>query len=228
MAQGFDHRIVPERLVALLRRCQTRVPFHLGGGAALAGVYLRHRLSNDVDLFVHDRAVHRDLVAAFLDAAAGEGLAVRVIRDGGTFVRAEVELPSGLVEADLVHDPVPDVEAPPAPVDGIVIESLADLRANKLTCILSRSEPRDLVDLLFLDRAGFPPERDTPLALSKDAGIDPGVLAWLLREFPLEPLPMMLVPLDPGELRAFRHDLAERLRRVAVPDDSIAGSDPPG
>ena len=39
-------------------------------------------------------------------------------------------------------------------VEGVQVESLLDLRANKLTCILSRSEPRDLVDLLFLDRAG--------------------------------------------------------------------------
>ena len=58
-------------------------------------------------------------------------------------------------------------------LEGIVVESLSDLRANKLTCILSRSEPRDLVDLYFLDRAGHPPERDLELALKKDAGIDP-------------------------------------------------------
>ena len=33
------------------------------------------------------------------------------------------------------------------------VESLSDLPANKLTCILSCSEPRDLVDLYFLDRS---------------------------------------------------------------------------
>lgn len=41
-------------------------------------------------------------------------------------------------------------------------------RANKLTCGLSPSEPRDLVDLLFVDRAGYPPEADLTLALATD------------------------------------------------------------
>jgi hypothetical protein len=199
--QAFDRRIVSAELVALLRACHASVPFHLGGGAALAGVHLRHRLSRDVDLFVHDRTAHRELVRAFTDAAKDAGLDATIIRDGGTFVRA-----------------VPDIEAPPPAVEGVVVESLADLRANKVTCILSRSEPRDLVDLLFLDRAGYPPEADLPLALRKDAGVDPGVLAWLLRDFPVSPLPVMLIPLDEDTLRTFRDDLRERLRRLAVPE----------
>jgi hypothetical protein len=44
-------------------------------------------------------------------------------------------------------------------------------------------------------------------------------LAWLLGQFPVEPLPMMLVPLSVGELRVFRDDLRERLRRLASPAD---------
>jgi hypothetical protein len=132
-------------------------------------------------------------------------------------VRGRLDLTGRSIELDIVFDPVPDVEPAPPPVSGVVIESLPDLRANKLTCVLSRSEPRDLVDLLFLDRAGYPPERDLPLALRKDAGIDPAVLAWLLSGFPVEPLPVMLEPLTPSDLRTFRDDLADRFRRLALP-----------
>jgi hypothetical protein len=87
-----------------------------------------------------------------------------------------------------------------------------------LTCILSRSEPRDLVDLYFLDRAGFPPDQDLEIAVRKDAGIDPGVLAWLLSQFPVDPLPKMLEPLEVEELQKFRDELAARLRG-SVGDD---------
>lgn len=212
----FDRRIVPEELVSLLQRCQSRIPFHLGGGAALAGVHLRHRLSADADLFVHERGEHRDLVHAFTDAAAELGVETDIVRDAGSLVHARARLSSGLIEVDLVHDPIPDIEPPP-PTEGIFVESLVDLRVNKLTCLLSRSEPRDLVDLLFLDRAGFPPERDLEVALRKDAGIDPSVLAWLLGEFPISPLPIMLAPLEPDELRRFRDDLRERFRRISLP-----------
>ena len=123
----------------------------------------------------------------------------------------------GEVDIDLVFDAVADVDGPDS-VEDVQVESLADLRANQLTCVLSRSEPRDLVDLLFLDRAGYPPEADLALALAKDGSIDPGVLAWLLAEFPIEPLPQMLEPLPLGELKVFRDALAERLRRLVVPD----------
>jgi hypothetical protein len=124
---SFDRRVVPEEVIVLLRACQQRVPFHLGGGAALDGIHLRHRLSKDADLFLHDSPL----------------------------------------ELGLIHDSVPDFEAATQPIEGIVVESLADLRANKLSCILSRAEPRDLVDLMFLDRAGFPPRATRTHSASK-------------------------------------------------------------
>ncbi len=128
-----------------------------------------------------------------------------------------LQLGDHAIELDVIFDPTADLEPPPPAVDGVIVESFSDLRANKLTCILSRSEPRDLVDLLFLDRAGYPPEHDLPLALRKDAGVDPGVLAWLLGQFPVEPLPVMLVPLDVAELMRFRNELRERFRQAALP-----------
>jgi len=61
---------------------------------------------------------------------------------------------------------------------------------------------------------------DLPLALRKDAGLDPGVLAWLLGQFPVDPLPRMLVPLERSELLTFRDGLADRLRQVGMPRGS--------
>ena len=217
MSNGFDPRIVGPEVVSFLQACQRVVPFHLGGGAALAGVHLHHRLSADADLFVHARDAHRDLVRALPEIGAARGAPRQVLRDAGSFVRARLQFSTGAIEVDIVFDPVPDLEQAPPPIDGVVVESLVDLRVNKLTCILSRSEPRDLVDLLFLDRAGYPPEADVALALRKDAGVDPGVIAWLLGQFPVEPLPVMLVALDSEQLRTFRDDLRERFRRLAIP-----------
>ncbi|MBM3268813.1 MAG: nucleotidyl transferase AbiEii/AbiGii toxin family protein [Candidatus Sericytochromatia bacterium] len=212
MPSVFDRRVVPEPVLELVKSCQNRVPCHLGGGAALAGVHLGHRLSRDIDLVCHDPEDVRTLERGLPAIGAELGLDIRLVRDAGTFVRALVG--NGL-EIDALYEGTPDLEAPDA-VEGVQIESLADLRAAKLTCILSRSEPRDLVDLLFLDRLGYPPERDLPLALRKDAGIDPGILAWLLGQFPLRPLPEMLKPITERELAEFRDDLRERLRRVAT------------
>ncbi len=220
MRSTFDRRIVSDPVLDFVRACQTRVPCHLGGGVALAGVYLGHRMTGDVDLFAHDADDMRALAGALPGAAAQAGVSVTVLRDVGHLVRARLELPEGNpVEIDIVHEPIADVAAPPPPIEGIVVESLPDLRASKLTCILSRSEPRDLVDLLFLEQAGYPPDQDLEIALRKDAGIDPGVLAWLLAQFPTHPLPEMLVPLNCEQLQKFRDDLAARLRHRTLGHD---------
>lgn len=93
----------------------------------------------------------------------------------------------------------------------------AKKRAAKVTCLLSRAEPRDLIDVMFLERAGFPPEKDLGLAVEKDAGIDPATLAWLLRDFPTRPLPEMIILLDEEELRHYRDALAARFKQLAAP-----------
>jgi nucleotidyltransferase AbiEii toxin of type IV toxin-antitoxin system len=217
MRNAFDRRVVPDSVLEFVRACQSRVPCHLGGGAALAGAYLGHRVTGDIDLFVHDAEGMRTLVGLLPSAAVDAGIGVTLLRDVGHLVRAQLETSVGnSLEVDIVHEPVADIAATPPPIEGVVVESLIDLRANKLTCILSRSEPRDLVDLYFLDQAGFPPERDLEIALRKDAGIDPAVLAWLVAQFPTVPLPAMLEPLTSDQLERFRDALAEKLRSIAT------------
>ena len=217
MRAELDRRVLPEVVIELVRAVQSHEPAHLAGGAALAGAHLSHRLSADVDLFVHDAEAHRRACRRLADAVREAGGSLVVVQDAGSFWRAHVTVGKTALEFDLVHESVPDLEPTPPPIDGVVVESLADLRAAKLTCLLSRSEPRDLVDILFLERAGYRPEDDLDNAARKDAGIDPSILAWLLRDFPVEPLPRMLEPLRVDELRAYRDDLRERFRRLAVP-----------
>ncbi len=48
MLETFDRRVVPAPVLEFIRACQSRVPCHLGGGAALAGAYLGHRMTGDV------------------------------------------------------------------------------------------------------------------------------------------------------------------------------------
>ncbi|MDY0002399.1 MAG: nucleotidyl transferase AbiEii/AbiGii toxin family protein, partial [Polyangia bacterium] len=216
-SERFDRRIVPDTVVELLLACQRLVPCRLAGGAALAGAYLRHRLSNDLDLFVPGASDVLALERGIESIAAGLNAGFQLVQQSPTFVRLTIALPERALAIDLVHEPAAAIE-PPVLVEGVLTESLADLRASKLTCILSRSEPRDLVDLLFLDRAGYPPEQDLALAVRKDGGVDPGVLAWLLHEFPVEPMPSLLLPLSVEELTTFRAMLKERMRLAAVPE----------
>lgn len=214
MRAAFDARVATSEVLRFIRECQARVRCSLAGGLALSGAYLGHRLSKDVDLFLRDRASLRRLVDVLSEAAEAVGGSVQIVQDAGTFVRAELQLADQRIEVDLAVDGTPEL-APPRVIDGVEVLSIEDLRASKLTCLLSRSEPRDLVDVLFLERAGFPADADLELALKKDAGVDPAVMGWLLDQFPVAPLPVMLSPLTSQELKLYRDALSERLRRLA-------------
>ena len=214
MRAAFDVRIASPEVLRFIRECQARVRCSLAGGVALSGAYLAHRLSKDVDLFFRDRSSLRRLTDALAEAAMAAGGSIKIVQDAGTFVRAELQLPGQRIDVDLAVDSTPEL-GPPQVIEGVEVLSLEDLRASKLTCLLSRSEPRDLVDVLFLERAGFPAEADLELALKKDAGVDPAVMGWLLDQFPVAPLPVMLMPLTSGDLKLYRDALSERLRRIA-------------
>jgi hypothetical protein len=216
MRDRFDRRVLPEAALAFLAELQREAGGQLGGGMVLSGAWLVHRRSRDMDLFFAERDSVRAALSAAPQVAGRQSLDLRVVRDAGGFVRCVLAMERSPLELDLVHEPLPDLGGG-AVVEGLAVRSELDLRASKLTCILSRSEPRDLVDLLFLERAGYAPEADLAAASRKDGGIDPGILAWLLAQFPTSPLPEMLEPLTIEELRGYRDGLAERLRRFAVP-----------
>jgi hypothetical protein len=221
-APRFDPRVLPPDAARLVRALQAIAPSHLAGGVALSGLHLSHRLSRAIDLFFHSAADLRHVVRELPSVAIELGVRIDLVRDAGSFVRATATFSSGSLslEVDLVHEPLPDIEPPAPPVEGITSESLVDLRAAKITCLLSRAEPRDLVDVLFLERAGFRVEDDLPRALEKDGGVDPGTLAWLLVDFPVRPLPQMLLPLTEPELLAFRDELRDRMKRLSLPEEA--------
>lgn len=128
MRDELDRRVIPEVIIDLVRSVQAREPAHLAGGIALSGAHLSHRLSADVDLFVHDAQAHRRACRHLSDAVAARGGTLTVVQDAGSFWRGRVSIGSLTLEFDLVHESVPDIEAPPPPIDGVIVESLSDLR----------------------------------------------------------------------------------------------------
>ena len=95
MRKTFDRRVVSESVLEFVRSCQVRIPCHLGGGAALAGAYLGHRMTGDIDLFVHEAAEMRALVDWLPALAKSGGISVTLLRDVGHLVRARLSGPDG-------------------------------------------------------------------------------------------------------------------------------------
>jgi Nucleotidyl transferase AbiEii toxin, Type IV TA system len=190
--------------------------FALTGGAALSGFYLHHRETKDLDLFGRpgsdiERAEH-----ALGDAAQGLGASLQRIQSFAEFRRYAVERGNETTLVDLVIDRAAQVE-PPQSFGATRVHSLREIAANKLCTVLSRAEPRDLVDLKLIFDTGVTLEQTLSDAALKDGGADAATLAWVVSEIRVGPAAVLPAGVSPMELEGFRSRLESGLRRLAYP-----------
>jgi hypothetical protein len=191
--------------------------FFLTGGAALAGFYLHHRETSDLDFFTHDGEAFERGVFALRAAAAQLGATLTIKQDAPGFKRYLVSRADESLLVDTVWERVPAAYPSKREFGRIVIDSPEEITVNKLTTLVSRSEPRDIVDLMLLERLGCSIDAALPKALEKDGGCTPATLAWVLSQIHIPEAAALPGDVSVAETRAFLESLIERLLRAAVP-----------
>lgn len=120
--------------------------FYLAGGTAIA-FHLRHRRSDDLDLFGPAKASF----APFKALAQTEPRLAQVVREGEATLKMEVDG----VPIDVVRYPYPLLDpAIPGPA-GFPVARLMDLATNKLAAIAKRGLRRDFWDLYVIVQSGI-------------------------------------------------------------------------
>jgi hypothetical protein len=191
--------------------------FFLTGGAALAGFYLGHRTTDDLDLFTSQDAAFERGRFVLADVAVALGGELHVRQDAPGFKRVVLTRGSEGLVIDLVRDVSPQLHPEKLDRDHILIDSADEILANKLTALVGRAEERDLVDVMFLERAGYSLESALAAALAKDGGCTPATLAWLLSEVTIPDGISLPAAVTPAELRAYVSALTARLLALAAP-----------
>ncbi|MEM7353780.1 MAG: nucleotidyl transferase AbiEii/AbiGii toxin family protein [Acidobacteriota bacterium] len=191
--------------------------FFLTGGAALAGFHLQHRTTKDLDLFtVEDRLEEGAAALAAVARQLGGSLESLVVYVD--FRRYLLRRGSSSIVVELVRDRAPQlVESKPA-IGSIRVDPPEEIIANKLCTLLSRAEIRDLVDVRALEAAGFPVEDHIGHAARKDGGMTPGQLGWVLSQIVIGDDAELPEGVSANELRAYLHDLQNRLADMAFPE----------
>jgi predicted nucleotidyltransferase component of viral defense system len=187
--------------------------FFLTGGAVLAGWTLAHRQTEDLDLFTTDDHAMSESDRLVRGTAAEVGASVESLQSDPDFKRYLLHAGGDSLMVDVVRDRAPQLYQKVLR-DGILTDSVEEIVANKICALVGRSEVRDLVDLYFLERAGYPAERFISDAARKDGGVTAATFAWLLSGLAIpSTLP---AGLEPDALRAFARDLEQRMRRLAA------------
>ena len=141
MARG--PRVPPKQLRALdrLKSVATIDRFYLAGGTAIA-FHLRHRRSNDLDLFGPATASF----APFQRLTREDPSKAQIVSIGEATLQMEV----GGVPIDVVRDPYPLLEKPVPGPTGFPTAGLLDLATNKLAALR-----RDFWDLYAIAERGI-------------------------------------------------------------------------
>lgn len=192
--------------------------FYLSGGTALSAYYLFHRISDDLDFFTEGEVDQTFLL--FFIATLKEHLGAAEARQERLFDRNLFFLKLPYIDEPLKLEftkyPFPLLSSPEVH-EGLRVDSVRDITANKLMTMLERFDPKDFVDLYFLlqDRD----LHDVCKDVEKKFGIKVGGLflgSELAKVRRIEALPKMLKPLSVEELKAYFTDLARQLDKTIL------------
>jgi len=135
-------------------RSELRDGFYLTGGTALAGFYLGHRASDDLDLFT-DGEVPMPAVEAFLKSIPGlSNSAYQRVYDRKVFV---AQVGGAPLKIEFTRYPFPRAAPLARTPEGLAIDPPEEIFVNKVQAMVDRFEPKDDVDVFFLLRTpGMP------------------------------------------------------------------------
>jgi len=157
-----------EQRQLLIELAKISSDFLLTGGTALSVFYLHHRISEDIDLFSRKKGSVRNLK----EEVRRRWTNIYVIKETDTFFSAKIEN----VKIDIVESqPESKTNRPIINLDDVALEidNLHNIATNKLTTLLSRSDPKDFIDFHYLIALGeFNYKKILQGAIKKDGSFD--------------------------------------------------------
>ena len=103
-----------------------------------------------------------------------------------------------------MEDRAPQLDVIKENFEGIRVDTIREIIANKLTPLISRSELKDVVALYFLKQAGYNLLDSVPDAQRKDGRWEPAVVSMLLDGLLISEMPSWLLrALSQSDIQAF-------------------------
>ncbi len=191
--------------------------YYLTGGTALSAYYLHHRYSEDLDFFTQDDDAFQAADAITIKACRELKIAFTPVRITSYFKHFRVGTPEDPLTLHFSRDYAPSIK-PATRFGNLLVDSIEDITANKICAALGRTEIKDLLDLYFLDLAGYTVPKYFELAQQKDAGLSLEVLAYALSQFELHEIPsFMLKPVSLESLQSFQKNTIAWLIAKSAP-----------
>ncbi len=175
----YSERLYPFQDRALQTINSVDTGFYLTGGTALSRIYLHHRYSDDLDMFVNYDFNFTTWASLIIDALIAQTQwRCEITMRQQSIVRLFLIEDEIRLKVELINDVPSRVgEVQYHPTFGR-IDSPENILANKLSALIGRDEPRDIADVWGLcSKLGLSLKHAIEGAQSKAAGIYPLDLA---------------------------------------------------
>lgn len=198
-------------VIALVAQEQNLTHFYLTGGTALAEYYLQHRTSDDLDFFTLEKP--DQLFLHTFAQRIQENLGAQHARYERLYDRNQFffNFRNGELKVEFTQYPFPQLDRP-TKKNGMPVDSIRDIAANKLVTLLDRFDPKDFVDLYFLlqttDLKLIHKDAEKKFGMGIDNVFLGGELAKVRR---IKTLPRMLKPLTIEKLKILFMNKAKEL-----------------
>ena len=193
--------------------------FYWTGGTALSEFYLKHRLSEDIDLFIEKKEVDPKLTDAFLKKISFHLKVSKIKRSQflGLVSYKLIYKDSEELKIDFNYYPFPRIEKGKK-YKGIEVDSLYDIAANKIHTLFMKPRTRDYFDIYFiLKQKDFSLQKLILDAKAKfDWDIDRVTLVsqfLKVKELKEAEFPKVLVQFDRSKMMEFFLNLAKSLEK---------------
>lgn len=207
----YNEKLYPlqDKVLELIQHSES--DFYLTGGTALSRAWLHHRYSDDLDFFVNnaqDFSVQVQKLYNILQPAFGDQL--QRLMDTSSFHRWVIDSNTIQLKIELINDVAYRKGNPVKTELFIRTDSVENIMSNKI-CALSRNEPKDFADLIFIEKK-FTPQWSLMIedAKMKDLSINEIEIAAAIGQYDVHQLEKVRW-INPPEFT----DCADTLTRIA-------------
>lgn len=186
--------------------------YYLTGGTALSAHYLKHRYSEDLDFFAQEAAPLENIERFCIQSASKLGLGQPTL--SRLYDRRIFTFQNGdLLKVEFTEYPYPPL-AEKSDIDGVKVDSLRDIAANKLMAVIDRFESKDYIDLAVIVNQMSIEEIATDAERKFRVRIEPLTLgARLMLAENIAVMPRLLIDLTKEDVVKQLTAEAEKLRR---------------
>lgn len=218
----MENKILTSRQISLLEEIGKNEfitqNFYLTGGTALAGFYLRHRYSEDLDFFSETEFDITQINVAFNKIRGRLGISKIDFQQSYNRNLFFLHFNSKVIKMEFTYFPFPRIEKGKKEY-GIPVDSLIDIAVNKLFSIYQRVQARDYIDIYFIvkkEKYGI----DDLIKRAKikfDWSIDPLQLGTqFVKVKEAKDYPRMILKIPPGEIEEFFLKEAQKFKNKII------------